>query len=74
MPELYIFLKPNVTQAAAKRSAFTLNYKSEPNWLTYSSLLRLAEVLAEEVADLGPRDMIDIQSYTWVTEFRDHAP
>lgn len=69
LPEQHIFLKPKVTQAAAKRRRFSLNYKPELNWLTYSCLLRFAEVLAEEVADLNPRDMIDIQSYIWVTEF-----
>lgn len=68
-PQTHIFLKPEVTQAAAKRRGFTLNYTPELNWLTYSSLLDFSEVLAKEVADLHPRDMIDIQSYIWVTEF-----
>jgi hypothetical protein len=74
LPKQHIFLKPEVTNAAAKRRHFSLNYKPEVNWLTYSCLLRLAAVLAEEVADLYPRDIIDIQSYLWVTEFSGHAP
>lgn len=69
LPKEHIYLKPEVTKAAAKRRRFSLNYKPELNWLTYSSLLRFAEVLSEEVAELNPRDMIDIQSYIWVTEF-----
>lgn len=69
LPDQHIYLKPEVTKAAAKRRRFSLNYKPELNWLTYSCLLKFAEVLAEEVADLKPRDMIDIQSYIWVTEF-----
>lgn len=73
-PGQHIFLKPEVTQAAARRRRFSLNYRSEPNWLTYSCLLRFAEDLAAEVADLKPRDMIDIQSYIWVTEYGGHAP
>jgi O-acetyl-ADP-ribose deacetylase (regulator of RNase III) len=37
--QTHIFLKPEVTQAAAKRRGFSLNYKPELNWLTYSCLL-----------------------------------
>lgn len=68
LPTQHIFLKPKVTQQAAKRRGFSLNYKSQLNWLTYSRFLDLAKVLWNEVADLEPRDMIDIQSYIWVTE------
>ena len=68
-PKTHIFLKPKVTQEAARRRGFSLNYRAELNWLTYSCLLRFADVRAEEVADLNPRDMIDIQSYIWVTEY-----
>jgi hypothetical protein len=68
-PSDHLFLKPNVTKAAAKRRRFSLNYRPELNWMTYSCLLRFAEALREELADLNPRDMIDIQSYVWVTEF-----
>jgi hypothetical protein len=68
-PSKYLFLKPNVTKTAAKRRRFSLNYRPQLNWMTYSCLLRFAEMLREEVADLNPRDMIDIQSYVWVTEF-----
>lgn len=74
LPKQHIFLKPEVTKACAKRRRFSLNYKTEPNWLTYTCFLRLAAVIAEEVADLTPRDMIDIQSYIWVTEFQGNAP
>jgi hypothetical protein len=67
MPERYIFLKPEVTREAAERRGFALNYKPFPNWLTYSSLLELARILMTELRDLKPRDMIDIQSFIWVT-------
>lgn len=73
-PAKHMFLKPQVTKSAAKRRRFSLNYKPQLNWTTYSCLLRLAEVLREEVADQKPRDMIDIQSYIWVTEFWKKAP
>ena len=67
-PQKYLFLKPEVTKAAAKRHRVTLKYESRPNWLTYSHLLHLAGVISQEIADLNPTDMIDIQSYIWVTE------
>jgi hypothetical protein len=66
-PDRYIFLKPEVTKEAAERRGFALNYKPFPNWLTYSCLLELARILMTELRDLKPRDMIDIQSFIWVT-------
>jgi hypothetical protein len=69
-PTQHFFLKPQITQAAAKRRKFSLNYRPDLNWSTYSCLLRFADMLASEVADLNPRDKIDIQSYLWVTEFQ----
>jgi hypothetical protein len=66
-PDRYIFLKPEVTKEAAERRGFALNYKPFPNWLTYSCLLKLASILMTELRDLKPRDMIDIQSFIWVT-------
>ncbi|OGH56976.1 MAG: hypothetical protein A3G34_07130 [Candidatus Lindowbacteria bacterium RIFCSPLOWO2_12_FULL_62_27] len=69
MPGNHLFLKPEVTNQAAERRGYQLNYKSEPNWLTYSCLLKFARIVKDELvsAGLNPRDMIDIQSYIWVT-------
>jgi hypothetical protein len=64
-PDREMFLKPGVTQEAAKRLAFEINYRSEPNWLTYSKLLELSKVLFEKLANYKPRDLIDIQSFIW---------
>jgi hypothetical protein len=66
-PERYIFLKPEVTKEAAERRGFALNYKPFPNWLTYSCLLKLGSILMAELSELKPHDMIDIQSFIWVT-------
>jgi len=65
-PDRHIFLKPNVTRLAAARYGFDLQYRSRPNWTTYSQLLDLAEMVRFEQRDLGPRDLIDIQSFLWV--------
>lgn len=35
LPKEHLFLKPEVTKAAAKHRGFSLNYKPELNWLTY---------------------------------------
>lgn len=65
-PGRQIFLKPNVTRLAAARYGFDLPYQSRPNWTTYSALLRLAGLVKRDQADLGPRDLIDVQSFLWV--------
>jgi hypothetical protein len=67
MPDQNMFLKPNVTKEAAERRGFSLNYRPQPNWLTYSCLLRFAELLKNDLAEFRPRDMIDIQSFIWIT-------
>ena len=65
-PDRHIFLKPNVTRLAAARYGFDLDYRSQPNWTTYSQLLDLAEMVRFDQRSLGPRDLIDIQSFLWV--------
>jgi len=65
-PDRDIFLKPNVTRAAAEAYGYPFQYTSRPSWETYASLLGFAEVLQRDLADLEPADMIDIQSFIWV--------
>jgi hypothetical protein len=65
-PHRHMFLKPNVTRLAAARYGFNFHYRSRPNWDTYSQLLDLAEMVRFEQRDLGPRDLIDVQSFLWV--------
>jgi hypothetical protein len=65
-PRSHIFLKPNVTRAAAREYGFDFRYKSRPSWDTYASLLEFAEAVRHDTSDLEPRDMIDIQSFIWV--------
>jgi hypothetical protein len=62
-PKSEMFLQPGVTQTAAKRLSFKLNYRSGPTWLTYSRLLTLGKVLSKKLAKYGPRDFIDIRSF-----------
>jgi hypothetical protein len=65
-PRVHMFLKPTVTRLAARAYGFDFEYESRPNWQTYRSLLEFARRVREDVDDLGPRDMIDIQSFIWV--------
>ena len=65
-PTKHIFLKPMVTKAAAKKYDYDFSYKSEPSWETYESLLDFAATIRKDVANLKPRDMIDLQSFIWV--------
>lgn len=65
-PKRHIFLKPNVTRAAAAAYGYDLDYRPRPNWDTYASLLDFARTIRRDVADLRPRDMIDLQSFIWV--------
>lgn len=65
-PKEHIFLKPRVTQVAAKKYNYDFLYTSKPNWETYKSLLDLAELVRKDTGDLGPKDFIDLQSFIWV--------
>jgi hypothetical protein len=65
-PDRHIFLKPNVTRAAARLYGFEFHYHSHPSWSTYASLLDFAAAVRRDQRELKPRDMIDVQSFIWV--------
>ena len=65
-PATHMFLKPNVTRIAARAIGLEFEYRSQPNWSTYASLLNIAAVVRRDLRDLRPRDMIDLQSFLWV--------
>jgi hypothetical protein len=65
-PKTHFFLKPMVTRRAADKYGFAFQYRSRPNWETYSALLKFARTVSRDLEDLRPRDMIDIQSFLWV--------
>jgi hypothetical protein len=72
-PEVHVFMKPNTMKAAAEKYGHDLRYRSRPNWATYESLLDLARRVRREQRDLGPRDMIDAQSFLWVQGSDEYA-
>jgi len=72
-PETHIFLKPQVTREAARQYGFDFHYNSTPSWETYAGFLEFAETVRRDLADLAPRDMIDIQSFMWVQGSSEYA-
>ncbi len=66
-PRIHIYLKPTVTRKAAEKYHFDFRYSSKPSWNTYQSLLDFAETIRKDTAAYHPRDMIDLQSFIWVT-------
>ena len=65
-PNEHFFIKPTPTKRITDACSVELNYRPELNWLTYSCSLQMATVLKERLADLKPRDMIDLQSFIWL--------
>ncbi len=65
-PERFLFLKPEVTRAAAEALAFDLHYEPQVNWTTYSALLRMGSIYLELLRPMGARDLIDVQTFIFV--------
>jgi hypothetical protein len=67
-PETHMFLKPEVTKDFAARVGhrFASDYESRLNLDVYHSLLDLVSETESELAELEPRDRIDVQSFVWV--------
>ena len=65
-PARHLFIKPNVMRRAAAAIGMPFEYVSRPNAKTYAQALQLAKDLRRALADMSPKDMIDIQSFLWV--------
>lgn len=65
-PERFLFLKPEVSKAAAEMLAFDLRYESRVNWATYSAFLEMGNVYLNLLRPLGARDLIDVQTFIFV--------
>ena len=72
-PKVHLFVKPMTIKRAAEAYAFDLTYHSRPDWPTYQSVLELGRIVRTDLADLGPRDQIDIQSFLWVLGSDEYA-
>lgn len=66
-PQERAFIKPTAIQNAAKALCWRIGYKTEPNWKTYISVLRLYNHIRASLLEEGmmPRDLIDVQAFIW---------
>jgi hypothetical protein len=65
-PRRHLFFKPMVTRRAAEAYGHALPYRSRPSGDGYAALLAFARRVEDDIADLAPRDLIDVQSFLWV--------
>ena len=65
-PKTHFFFKPMVTRGAARRYGVELPYVSPPSWPLYRELLSFVRRVRDDISDMRPRDMIDMQSFLWV--------
>jgi hypothetical protein len=73
-PDRHMYLKPEVTKDFAARVGQPLAYEPHLNIATYNSLLALVARTEAELADLQPRDRIDVQSLIWVVGQAEPTP
>lgn len=68
VPERHMFLKPQVTRDFAERVGHRFAHDYEPDLVprVYESLLDMTAETERAIADLAPRDRIDVQSFIWV--------
>ncbi|NKL44806.1 hypothetical protein GFL57_28180 [Rhizobium leguminosarum bv. viciae] len=67
-PDTHMFLKPEATKDFATRVGhrFASEYEARLSLAVYENLLDLVSKTERELADMRPRDRIDIQSFIWV--------
>jgi len=65
----WMFMKPSIMKRMADSLKIALNYKAEPNWLTYSKLQKLADRVDVELRNrkLTPHSRIDVQGFIWAS-------
>lgn len=68
-PDIHVFLKPTMITNFASRVGhrFADDYSPDLDLAVYETLLDLAGEAKNELADLEPRDMIDVQSLMWTS-------
>ena len=65
-PHRHFFMKPESIKAGAELLRFDIQYRPDPNWITYSKVLELANLLLARLRHLGASDMIDVQTFMYV--------
>lgn len=62
-PDVHMVLQPRFASHVAERLGLELAYEPQPNWSTYSALLRSTRVLLQELRPIGARDHVDVDSF-----------
>jgi len=65
----WMFMKPLAMKRMADSLKIALNYKAQPNWLTYLKLQELANRVDLELRNrnLNPRSRVDVQGFIWTS-------
>lgn len=66
-PDRFMVLKPENSRLMADRMGFDLGYTPSPTWRCFEALQRMSATLLKELASLGAKDAIDVQTFLWVT-------
>lgn len=64
-PDVDVLIKPTNLANAAAVARFEINYRSDLSWQTYSAVMAFYRYIREQIADLEPTDMIDVQNFIW---------
>ena len=65
-PNEEVFVKPASVKAAADAWSYDLGYSPGPSWAVYRRIRDFCHHVREELADLEPRDFIDVQTFMWL--------
>ncbi len=65
-PKDHIFVKPGTIGKFLKAVGSGLVWQPRTNPIFYAEIQRFAKAILPELEPLGARDMIDVQSFTWV--------
>lgn len=72
-PKVHMVLRPRFACEVGHRLGLELAFEPQPNWSTYSTLLRSVELLLERLRPLGARDHVDVEAFMHVVTARQPA-
>lgn len=64
-PEKHMFVKPEMLKRSLEISQYPLDYEPTPSYDHYRQILEFSKWLKTRLAELEPRDMIDVHSFMW---------
>lgn len=73
-PDRHMLLRPNVTCEAARRLRLAVEYRPDPSWSTYSTLLQASGELLEKLRPLGASDYVDVEAFMHVAMAKHSRP